>query len=342
MKNFCYLLIVFLVSFLLSSNSAQPGVWNAGGSGSFTLLYPQDSIAYKKIQMKSETIFMQLYKGFATVKGDYYFKNTAKDSLTIKVGYPINNVFDNVEFHHELNQVRVDGLYKIKGLVNNQIVPIFKKPNLENNNWYVWEITFPPNKITKFTVYFLVNTNNAKITQGYNSDEKNAFIYLIETGSLWKSPIEKGNFYAQFKDDIRIENIKTSVPSNQFYNEKNAVLKFEMIDYGKKPDANFVVSYAETLKGFNFKKITEKSDFYFHEIELFSKTEFEKFKFLEITPNNVYKVGGLENTAIGFIFYTAIYGVPIFITLILIFILIIIYKNFKKKKALKNKKQLKY
>ena len=74
MKNFHYLLIVLLGSLFLVSNSAQPGVWNAGGSGSFTLLYPEDSIANKKNQMKSEDIFMQLYKGFAIVKGNYYFK----------------------------------------------------------------------------------------------------------------------------------------------------------------------------------------------------------------------------------------------------------------------------
>ena len=148
MRKYIYLLAVFVCSFFLISNSAQPGIWNAGGSGTFTLLYPEDTIAYKKIQMKSEDIFMQLYKGFATVKGKYYFKNTSKDTLKIKVGYPVNNVFENVDNNNQYaNHVTVDGLYKIKGLVNGKEANIYKKPNSNNDNWYVWQITFPPNKI---------------------------------------------------------------------------------------------------------------------------------------------------------------------------------------------------
>ena len=101
--------------------------------------------------MKSEDIFMQLYKGFATVKGNYYFKNTTLDTLKIKVSYPINNVFENVQYHHEVNEVRVDSLYKIKGLVNGEEAKIHKKTNTGNGNRYVWEISFPSNK---FTVFF--------------------------------------------------------------------------------------------------------------------------------------------------------------------------------------------
>jgi hypothetical protein len=164
---------------------------------------------------------MQLHKGFATVKGNYFFKNTSKDTLIIKVGYPINNVFENISYNQYANQVVVDGLYKVKGLVNEKEIKLFKKPNNENDNWYVWEITFPPNEITEFIVYFLVNTNNAKTLKGYNSDKKNAFIYLIETGSIWKSPIEKGNFYLQLKDNLSIQDVKVSTPTLLFFDKEN-------------------------------------------------------------------------------------------------------------------------
>ena len=88
MKKYIYLIGIIAFSSLFVSNSAQPGVWNAGGSGTFTLLYPEDSIAYKKIQMKSEAIFMQLHKGFATVKGIYNFNNTSLDTLKNKSWLP--------------------------------------------------------------------------------------------------------------------------------------------------------------------------------------------------------------------------------------------------------------
>jgi hypothetical protein len=332
MKNFYYLLILFLGSLFLVSNSAQPGVWNAGGSGSFTLLYPEDSVAYKKIQMKSEDIFMQLYNGFATVKGNYYFKNTSTDTLKIKVCYPVNNVFENIDYNKYLNQVTVDGLYKIKGLVNGNEATIYQKPNKENDNWYVWEVLFPPNKITEFTVYFLVNTNNARILEGYNSDKKNAFIYLIETGSLWKSPIEKGNFYTQFKDDISIDNVKASTPTKFFFNEDNSTLKFTLLDYGKTPDPNFVITYGETLENFNFKEITKKSDSYFNAIDVFSNEKLDPLSFDEIELPNAYKVGGLGNVTIGFIFYLTIYGIPILLAILAIIILRFAYKKLIKKK----------
>lgn len=331
MKKFYYLILIFFASLLLVSNSAQPGVWNAGGGGIFTLLYPQDSIAYKKIQMQSEDIFMQLYKGFATVKGDYYFKNTAKDTLIIKVGYPINNVFENISYSEYVNNVSVDGLYKIKGLVNDKNAIIHEKPNKNNNNWYVWEITFPPNTITKFTIYFLVNTNNAKITQGYNSDEKNAFIYLIETGSLWKSPIENGYFYAQLKDNLSIENTKISSPTSLFFDDKNNTLKFSLSDYGKTPDKNFVITYGKTLNNFNFKEITLKSDNYFTEIDQFSNKDFYDTNFKNFEPKNPYKVNGNSNTVIGLIFYLGIYGIPILLAIITVGFILFLYRKFIKK-----------
>ena len=331
MKNYIYLFIILVSTCFLISNSAQPGIWNAGGSGTFTLLYPEDSIAYKKIQMKSEDVFIQLYKGFAVVKGEYYFKNTTTDTLSIKVGYPINNVFENVDFHHNVNEVRVDGLYKIRGLINGIEAKIFKNINSENDNWYVWNVTFPPNKITNFTVYFLVNTNNAKITEGYNSDKKNAFIYLIETGSLWKSPIEKGNFYTQLKDDISLDNLKASSPTELSFNKENSTLKFTMLDYGKKPDQNFVVTYSETLKDFKFKEITQKSNFYFDSVDNFSNQEFLTQNFSLINTKNPYKVGGISNNTVGLLFYLSIYGLPILLGILSLIIIRFIYKRFIKK-----------
>ena len=330
MKKLFYLFSIFIFSVFLISNSAQPGVWNAGGSGSFTLLYPEDTIAYKKIQMKSEDIYMQLYNGFATVKGNYYFKNTSTDTLKIKVGYPVNNVFENVEFHHKVNEVRVDGLYKIKGFTDDIEAPIYKKPNSENDNWYVWEIVFPPNEITKFTVYFLVNTNNAKIVEGYESDKKNAFIYLIETGSIWKSPIENGNFYTQLKDEISINNVKASSPSSLLFDKNNSTLKFTLSDYGKKPDPNFVITYGKTLKNFNFKEITKKSNHYFKMIDDFSEQKASKYNFTKIDLPDAFVVGGISNKVVGFLYYLSIYGIPFFTALIVLILLITLYKKIKK------------
>lgn len=330
MKKIYYSISILIIATFLIANSAQPGIWNAGGSGSFQLLYPEDSIAYKKIQMKSERIFMQLYNGYAVVKGTYNFYNTTGDTLSIKVGYPVNNVFKNVKSRHKLNEVRVDGLYMTRGYVNDSIVPLYKKPNEENDNWYVWNVSYPPKEITKFTVYFLVNTNNAQIINGYNRDSKNAFIYLIETGSLWKSPIEKGEFYTKIKDDFLIENLKGDAPTQLKINEEKNILQFIMTDYGKSPDNNFVLTYGKEILDFNFKNITKKSDSLFSVINDFSKTNFKDLPFKNINLESPYKTDSNSNDVVGYVYLLAAYGIPVLIIVFIIILLLWIYKRLKK------------
>ncbi|MGB0890703.1 MAG: hypothetical protein ACPGUU_00030 [Flavobacteriaceae bacterium] len=329
MKKIYYSTATLIIAIILIANSAQPGIWNAGGSGSFQLLYPEDSIAYKKIQMKSERIFMQLYNGYAVVKGTYNFYNTTKDTLSIKVGYPVNNVFKNIKPHHKLNQVRVDGLYMVRGQVNDSIVPLYKKPNTENDNWYVWNIKYPPKKITKFTVYFLVNTNNAQIINGYNKDYKNAFIYLIETGFLWKSPIEKGEFYTELKEDFFVKNLRGNAPTTlQINNDKN-ILQFVMTNYGKSPDNNFILTYGEEIPNFNFKQVTKKSDSLFSVINDFSKTNFNDLSFNNINLKSPYKTDSKSGNTVGFLYLLLYYGIPILIIVFTIVLFIWLFKKFK-------------
>ena len=325
-----------IVVFTLLSNATQPGIWNAGGSGSFKLLFEEDSTAYKKIQMQSEAIYIQLYKGFAVVKGEYNFINSTEDSITIKVGYPINNVFPPTAFKNNLNEVVFDDLYKIKGSINKTEIPLLLSPNAKNENWYVWELTFPPKEIIKFTVHFLVNTNNSKTVKGYTNDYKNAFIYLIETGSLWKSPIEKGDFYVQFMDEISIENCKVSAPATPKINLKQNIVYFQLTNYGLEPDDNLIITYTKKDPVFNFNTIVNASEKYFLSIDSFSnsnlKIPFETFTFKnpyqpESTWGNFFE---FIITSILFILHNLIYILLLF-TLI---ILLIIYRNKKKKSRL--------
>ena len=190
-KNSIHLVIsscLGIVFLCVLSNAAQPGVWNAGGGG-YHLLYPEDSLSFKKIQMQSESISMQLYPGFAVVKGQYQMYNTTEDTIKVKVGYPVNGIYSgNAEGN--LNQVTFDGLYKLMALQNKKPLQIIEKPitdtqkniqTFKNDNWYVWENTFLPNTTTELEVYFMVNTNNASIHKGYQKDWYNAFVYLLES-----------------------------------------------------------------------------------------------------------------------------------------------------------------
>lgn len=206
-KQSVLLITLLIFSINSKSNSAQPGIWQAGGTGVFVLHYPEDSAGYKKIRMQSEQIYMKLYPGFAVVKGTYVFENLEDTIVSIKVGYPINNVFPETERNGMLNEVYFEDLYAIKANWDDKEAPLLKD---SITNWYVWDGSFAPNQKTTFTVYFLVNTNNSHQSQGYNKSYKNSFIYLIETGSLWKSPIDSGDFYVFLDKGIEVESLSSN------------------------------------------------------------------------------------------------------------------------------------
>lgn len=323
LKNNILILGTILLSLIFLSNATQPGIWNAGGSGSFKLLFEEDSLAYKKIQMQSEKIYMQLYKGFAVVKGEYNFLNSTEENITLKVGYPINNVFPPTVFKNNLNEVVFDDLYKIKGTINKTEIPLHLSLNAKNENWYVWELTFPPKKIVKFTVHFLVNTNNSKTVKGYTNDYKNGFIYLIETGSLWKSPIEKGDFYVQFLDEIIAEDCKISAPTALKINSEKNIVHFQLANYGLQPDENLIITYTKKNTDFNFNTIVSKSEHYFSEINIFSNSNLN-IPFESYTFKNPYEPESSFTFLIN-IFLFLLQNFIYLLILVAIIILLIIY-----------------
>lgn len=255
--------LIFFISNKLYSNAAQPGIWNAGGTV-FTMLHPEDSLSFKKVQMQQEQIYIQLYKGFAVVKGVYWFRNTTKDRLQFKMGYPVNGIYDGGKTN--INQVNIDSLNGFKIKVKGNWLPLLKQsyPELNNNdknpipfsdNWKVWEMTFQPNEIQIVEVYFIVNTNNAQVRKGYNVDNKNVFIYLLESGSVWQSPIENAAFYVQLMDGLLPKDINgISTGFNFKYSEKHKLFIGEKHNFSPIPKDNLVISYHNKEDEFLFKK----------------------------------------------------------------------------------------
>lgn len=76
-----WLLILLFSPFFLLANIAQPGIYNAGGNGVFSPVFPQDSAAFQKIQMVREEVYVQVYPGFAVVKGCYWMYNTTDETI---------------------------------------------------------------------------------------------------------------------------------------------------------------------------------------------------------------------------------------------------------------------
>ncbi|MCB0450935.1 MAG: hypothetical protein KDC97_12530 [Confluentibacter sp.] len=266
-------LLVLFISFFSNqktlANAAQPGIWNAGGTV-FTMVYPEDSLSFKKVQMQQERIYIQLYKGFAVVKGTYIFKNTTNERLSFKMGYPVNGIYSGGEV--DLNEVTIDSLSRFKIKANERWLSLIKEdhPELNNNdrnlnpfsdNWMVWQMGFEPVETQTVEIYFIVNTNDAKVRKGYNLENRNAFIYLLESGSVWHQPIVKGNFYIQLMDGLTIEDLKGLSSGFGFlFNKTHQIYIGTKTDFSPTPKDNLIVTYYECNERFVFDNVLVRAE----------------------------------------------------------------------------------
>ena len=332
-KKIVYLFYLVILS-LFCSNVSQPGIYNAGGTA-FTMLFPQDSLTYKKVQMQEEAIYIQLYKGFAVVKGKYKMVNTTSEKLHFTMGYPINGIYNGGE--GDLNQVQLDSLYKFKIKANGKELPINEMQigdsgharTFQNENWLTWFVDFNPNENKEIEVYFLVNTNDGGITKGYSKDNKNAFIYLLESGSVWKQPIEKGTFSIELKDGLKTENIGgISSHFNFQVNETEDILIGSKTNFSPTPKDNLIVTYGETIPNFDFLKVTVKFDNLFNEIDIFSKQlNIETLK--SFKTKNPYEVKTDFWSFLPGLIIVLVIATPF---LIIIFVVFIVVKLLRKRK----------
>lgn len=285
----------------VAANAAQPGVWNAGGTV-FTMLYPEDSVSFKKVQMQDERIYIQLYKGYAVVKGIYQFRNTSNEKLNFKMGYPVNGIYSGGS--GDLNEVTIDSLSRFIIKAKNKRLPLLKETHeeLRHNqdrlrfvvdNWIVWEMIFEPEELQTVEVYFIVNTNEAQVRQGYNVENRNAFIYLLESGSVWQQPIRNGNFYIQLMDGLGLDNINGISDGFSFrYNEKHKIYAGEKVNFSPTPKDNLVLTYFKHNEQFEFEKIVSQSDTLFSKVDALSQLYLETVPFNEIQINNPYETEG--------------------------------------------------
>lgn len=335
MKKIVSFFGLFLIIVLCCSNVSQPGIYNSGGT-TFSMLFPEDSLAYKKVQMQEEAIYIQLYKGYAVVKGTYKMVNTSSEKLSFRMGYPINGIYNGG--NHYLNQVSLDSIYKFKVKSNHQNVEILKS-NFEetnevmtfnNDNWLLWKMDFLPKGINIVEVYFIVNTNNAQITKGYSQEHCNAFTYLLESGKVWKQPIENGNFTVELKDNLKLESIHgisdhfgvKRVPNKE-------ILAASKTKFSPTPEDNLIITYSETVKNFDFEMVLQNEVTLYHSIDILSKTvlpsNLEKFM-----SKNPYEIKTDAFAYLPMILTLTVIYLPPFLIVLFVFIIFrFFYKKYK-------------
>lgn len=330
--KFLLTLFLLLTAASIVANVAQPGIWNAGGMGNFSLLFPDDSLAYKKIQMTDEKVSIQLYKGYAVVKGVYKMYNDTKDIVKIKTGYPLNvNFKSNANDIHRAD-IRFDSLYGLDVMINSVPVKIISEPsetvseNSQNDNWYVWQNTFAPEDTTVITVYFIVNTNNNFVRKGYSKDKFNGFIYILETGSTWKQPIINGEIRIKLEDEIKLDDIKGIKPDSVFKfnfnnnkDENNNLLQYKFKSITPSYSDNIIITYAENAEDFNFAEILSKKDFLYKSIDDFSELKINSAGLKGKKFKSPYEVesSGWESLSI--------FLISFFVIIIIIFVAVLVF-----------------
>lgn len=323
-------------------NAAQPGFWNAGGTGTFSLLYPEDSAAYQKIQMVRELVTVQLYRGFAVVKGSYWMYNETADTVRIRTGYPLNASYSGESAnHYNREEIRFDSLYGLQARVEGLPAAIIATP-LEDpehgygtENWYVWTTDFPPGDTTYIEVYFVVNTNDTQIIQGYDREHHNGFIYLLETGSTWKQPIVEGEVRIQLMEDLAPEEISGVAPDSIFgLSSEGKILLTRFQNLSPTGDNNIVLAYGEKRENFDFSEALSRQSALYEAIDAFAATDLESRTFTSITFGDPFEVGSsVGSYAVGFLMMAAIFGGPILLLIGVILAVVVIYRMIRRRNS---------
>lgn len=328
-----WVLIILSGNFQISlANSAQPGLWSAGGTSTFSLLFPEDSAHFKKMQMVKELVTIKLYDGFAVIKGSYWMYNSTSETIKIKTGYPINSMFDS-EKNHRLTEVHFDELYQLQVFSNGLSTKLLKKPidhysdPYTVHNWYVWENEFAAMDTTLVQVYFMVNTQNAILRQGYAKEKMNGFIYLLESGSTWKQPIVNGQIQIQLDEKISFDYIRGISPDSIFkWNATNRLFITSFTNLSPTPENNIVLTYKLLDDHFEFQTAVLKWKKYFKELDEIETLQTDKLVFEQVKMSNPFET----KTFVINPFTVIIFG-PIILLIVVVVVVILIVKRYRKR-----------
>ncbi len=321
----CLLSFFTFLSEGLIANVAQPGIWNAGYSGRFTLLFAEDTASFGKIQMQDETVLVDLYATFAAVKGEYQMYNTTDKPITITVGYPVNGEYSQ----EPIGSVMYDDLYNLKAFVNSVPVNTLKTKDTiaTNNEWYSWKTTFAPNSLTKLTVYFLTDNSKAQLRKGYNTEKGNAFTYVLESGRAWAGIIDSGKILMRLNDGLTLKNIRGILPDSIFRGD-DTHLEYRFTNLEPSVHDNVLLWYdAYDKKTAKVKTEAIDAEKYFTRLDNFPIKSFEQPGFKLISKQNFE----VHDTISG-VFWTMFAGAAILVVAVLLSVIYLVMRFVKNKK----------
>ncbi len=260
-----------LFPFPASGNAAQPGMWNTGTGHEFIPLIAEDSMVVGKIRMVKEEISILLFPGFAVVRGEYEMQNLTDSGIFMTVGYPVNGEISQ----DEIQYLMFDDLYAIRIYVNDSMISAgmqtLDDTLLQNSRnhiwgtseWYTWKMNFRSGQNSRIRVYFIVNTNNSLIRDGYFKTNSNGFSYILESGKAWAGTIGSGEIRISLRGGLKANDIQGILPAGSFSWDKGSRMTRTFTDLEPEMQSNVVIRYAKRMDDFDFDAILKKQNEYF-------------------------------------------------------------------------------
>lgn len=321
-----FTLTTLFVSFDANANISLPGFKNVGTGRTFLPFYENERKLADKIQMKNEIIKVNLYKGFAVVKGEYEMQNLSDREIKIKVGYPDNGIFISEPVHY-VNYNEIDNL---KVEIDNKNTDFKVLENKTKNEyypdkWYVWQTNFPAKKTTKIIVYYMIDTHLAHLQKGYDNEKSSGFAYILESGKLWADKIGKGIVYIKLEEGLVYNDILGITPNKFKYDKTNNSVFYEFFNLEPDEKDNIVLRYQNRTEKFDYQSI--KSDYkkYYSDID---KTE------LSIDKNNLKDADKTDFTVFPYMM-SFIVGLLSFVLLIVVLFVYLIVKFIRERRHAK-------
>ncbi|MDQ3108268.1 MAG: hypothetical protein M3R17_00090 [Bacteroidota bacterium] len=263
MKKYIWFSFLIFIAGKESLAIPQSGIWRSGGAANYSLLVP-DSLSLFYISIQEQKVFIQLYPGFAVVKGIYWLKNSGEDTINITAGYPFNAEYES-DSDYRLNIAFFDDQYCLKVSQDGKDCEIAEEGNR------TWKNIVLPHSVTKVETWLLVETNSSQIREGWTESNENLLIYFFQ--SPWRPIIEKGEVYVQLMGEIEMEDLHGISPDSLFMlDAERKILCYKFSNLNPVNDQfNIIISYGEQLASFYFYKEVKKSESYFTSIDQFEK-----------------------------------------------------------------------
>ncbi len=241
---------------------------------------------------------VNLYAGFAVIKGEYSFENTTDHLINIKVGYPLSGrypqrIVENVFFNDLYNfRAKANGKsvkpFRLSDSV--KVIPVKISGN-ENastlvSDWYVWQQAFPAREVTNLTVYFITQNNLARFKKGDQSRDANAVGFYIESGKAWGGKMETGDILIKMNDKLSLIDIQGIAPDSLLKGDLYH-LEYSYADLVPEARNNLLIWYEGAPPDFKFdKKVLPFTDTLYQMMDAFPIIEFNDPAFKLISRKN--------------------------------------------------------